>query len=168
MKTILSWFMTIPAAAGWIPLLLSLSAAASAQDSVRLVPGMRVRVGVEHYAMPRFTGQLLTASDTIIVRPDAYRGASPAPVRIARQEVVSMEVSRGLARNHTLKGAAIGAFAGALILGLAAPNEEEAGWGAPTLQGMFVMGGAGLGGIVGALVGYASSPERWVPATGWR
>ena len=160
--------MPVWGAALWMPLLLSLPAAASGQDSVRLVPGMRVRVGVEHYAMPRFTGQLLTAGDTIVVRPDGNRHDIPAMVRIPRREVLSMEVSRGMARNHTLRGAAIGAVAGAVVLGLSAPGEEEAGWGAPSLQGMFVVAGAGLGGIVGALIGFASSPERWVPAKGWR
>lgn len=167
MRPIQRWFMSVGAGAS-MPLLLSLAAPAGAQDSVRLVPGMRVRVGVEHYAMPRFTGQLLAAGDTIVVRLDGNRETMPVPVRVPRRDVRSMEVSRGLARNNTMMGAAIGAIAGAVILGLSAPDEEEAGWGAPSLQGMFVVGGAGLGGIVGALVGYASSPERWVPARGWR
>ena len=79
----------------------------------------------------RAAGPLVLAGDTIVVRPDGNRRAIAAPVRLPRQEVLSMEVSRGLATNHTLRGAAIGALAGAIALGLSAPSEEEAGWGAP-------------------------------------
>jgi hypothetical protein len=152
----------------------SVSAQATSSDSgseARI--GVRVRIMAPTVRRDRFVGRIdsLNAQRVVLdtagerrrfgfetgpVLVDTYRRAS-----LPRSAIERLEVSGGrTVRRSTIRGILLGAFAGALIVGVGNLPQVNASFddfakGAPI--------GAVLGGVVGGVVGYALGGERWLP-----
>ncbi|MBI5836719.1 MAG: hypothetical protein HZB25_05710 [Candidatus Eisenbacteria bacterium] len=137
-----------------------------------LAPGDRIRItelgttGSE----PR-TGTVTTAgTDSIVLKLDGVGEMMP----FTWNRVASIEASHGRQR-HTLTGAVIGLFVGALSgavlgvtqCGVSCTGEEIGNKAIAPLIGAGIVGIAGMG--VGAAIGAIYTTERWetVPASEW-
>lgn len=164
--------------------LLTVVVAPIAAGQAPLVPqGSRIHVRTN--GSRDYTGALVSQdaeSLSVLVVP---RAGDPGVVSLALSEIASLEVSRDT-KSHAVRGAVIGLAAGAGAGGavgglIDAGNEIGCGiasvganpcTGRHHLAGVFAAVGAGLGGLVGLVVGASSHSEVWetVPlhATGIR
>lgn len=129
---------------------------ATAQGSLSLVPGQRLRVtapalGVAHYEV-RYVA---TRGDTLILEAGI---AVPYPLA----DVVRLEVLRGQ-RSYKWPGAIIGAACGVLIGAGIGYAVTDAGWGTmrkawvvPAAVGMGILGAG-----IGAKVGQSKKTDKW-------
>lgn len=136
--------------------------------------GSRVRVLAPSLRRDRFAGRIdsLEVGEMVLDTTGVRRrlGFDTGPVlveqfrrvRIRTSAIESIELSAGrTTRSATIKGAIIGALAGALLIGFGQMPEVN-----PSFQD-FLDGapvGAIAGAVVGGVVGYALGGERWVPA----
>lgn len=136
--------------------------------------GARVRVFAPALRRDRYVGRIdsLDVNEIVLDTAGVRRrlGFDMGPVlveefrrvSIRTTAIESVELSAGrTTRGATTKGAIIGAIGGALLFGLGQlpevnPSAKDFFEGAPT--------GLVVGGILGAIVGYALGGERWVPA----
>lgn len=132
-----------------------LSAQTAADSSPVVQPGSRVRITAMDSL--RVTGRVAAINDErLFVQP-----RHGAPVAIPITSIESVQVSRGH-RSRTLKGALVGGLAAGLTMFTwaefvsDAPNKE-----AGDSQILAVLA-AVPGAIIGTVVGYLTSPERWV------
>ena len=144
---------------------------AMSQDPSAIVPGSRIRITqLEAGKSSRHEGTVVTAmSDTVVLKLDGL-GAT-ATYSLAR--ISGLEVSRGRSGHIAvgvgvglLAGAGTGALAGALACNGCLNGRDEMG---PLVVAL----GAGIGGVVGMLVGGsigAHKTDTWeaVPSSGWR
>lgn len=133
-----------------------LAAQAAADSALVVQPGSRVRVTAMDAL--RVTGRVEAINDErLFVQP-----RHGAPVAIPVTSIETVQISRGH-RSRTLKGALIGGAAAGLAVATwatlisDAPNQEPGD--TQLLSAMAVIPGA----IIGTIVGYLTSPERWVP-----
>ena len=156
---------------GTIALLLSPTVAWSQEPSA-IVPGSRIRITqLEAGKSRRRSGTVVTAAaDTVVLRPDGL--GVTATVSLAR--ISGLEVSRGRKR-HIAVGVGVGFLAGvgtgALVGALACKNHGCLN-GSDELGALVVALGAGIGGVVGMLVGGGIGAHRtdmWeaVPSSRW-
>ena len=157
---------------GTIALLLSPTVAWSQEPSA-IVPGSRIRITqLEAGKSRRRSGTVVTAAaDTVVLRPDGL-GAT-ATVSLAK--ISGLEVSRGRKR-HMAVGVGVGFLAGvgtgALVGALACKDQNDCLSGSDDMGPVVVALGAGIGGVVGMLVGGGIGAHRtdmWetVPSSGW-
>lgn len=120
----------------------------SAQDGADL-QGARVRVKTT--VAGRLVGVVANSDANSLVIQTSPRGGV---TRVPRDDVVSLEVSRGL-RRHTVRGLVGGAVAWVAVVGLHAAFGalDESGVGEP----LFIGGMVAAGGLVGTLI----KAERW-------
>lgn len=152
--------------------LFVMSATASAQVAPSVSVGVRIRAS-DGLAW-RGTGTVLEVrGDSIVVKVDA----TGAPLALRRTEIGALEIRDG-GRRNTLKGLAIGLVAGGgtgALIGLASGDDKcstdpnnwfpcmfvySAGDKAAML-GIFL---GAVGGSVGALSGFLTKTDHWVPA----
>lgn len=132
-------------------------AAQAAADSAPVVqPGSRVRI--TSMDSLRVTGRVAAINDErLFVQP-----RHGAPVAIPVTSIESVQVSRGH-RSRTLQGTLVGGLAAGLAVFTwaefisDAPNKEAGD------SQILAMLAAVPGAIIGTVVGYLTSPERWVP-----
>ncbi len=156
---------------GTIALLLSPTVAWS-QEPSSIVPGSRIRITqLEAGKSRRRSGTVVTAAaDTVVLRPDGL-GAT-ATVSLAR--ISRLEVSRGRKR-HIAVGVGVGFLAGVgtgALVGALACKDHGCLDGSDEMGALVVALGAGIGGVVGMLVGGGIGAHRtdmWetVPSSGW-
>lgn len=162
-----------------LPLLASapavLHAQAAGQAGVRPVSvGARVRIFAPSLRRDRYVGRVdsLDTNEIVLDTAGVRRrlGFELGPVlvesyrrvAIRTSAIESIELSGGrTTRSATLKGLAIGALGGALLLGFGNLPEVN-----PTAKDFFKGAplGLALGAGVGAIIGYALGGEKWVPA----
>jgi len=145
----------------------SLSSIAAAQQLPPVTVGTRVRVRIpETAAQPetpfrrwqQLRGEVTrVAPDTIVLRPAPALGEIVVPMSMVRR----LDRSTGVpsAGASALGGGILGALAGALWLGLDYDREGH-DYGV-TRRSEAVALGAGLGLVVGAVVGAIAPTERW-------
>jgi hypothetical protein len=136
--------------------------------------GSRVRIFAPSLRRDRYVGRIdsLDVAEIVLDTAGTRRrlGFEMGPVLVEQYRLVSIrtsaiesiELSGGrTTRSATIKGLVIGAVGGGLLLGLGQLPEVN-----PTTSD-FVKGvpvGLAIGGVIGAIVGYALGGERWVPA----
>jgi hypothetical protein len=156
---------------GTIALLLSPTVAWS-QEPPAIVPGSRIRITeLEAGKSRRRSGTVVTAgADTVVLRLDG--GGARANFSLAR--ISGLEVSRGR-KGHVAVGVGLGFLAGAgtgALVGALACKGEGCLSGSDDLGGAVVAVSAGIGGVVGMLVGAgigAHKTDMWeaVPSSRW-
>ncbi|MDQ3673522.1 MAG: hypothetical protein M3365_03990 [Gemmatimonadota bacterium] len=135
-----------------------------AQESVQLESGARVRLTTASIPARQVMRIVSATDDAIVVRSE--RDAETRT--LARTEITAMDVSTGQ-RRHTLRGAGIGALAGAAAGALAEYSTYEECEGIcffePTSRGGAATAGAVVGGVAGLLVGttigFLLKSESW-------
>lgn len=169
----------VPGALVALALLSAPPPLASAQQarpvSVRPVSvGSRVRIFAPSLRRDRYVGRIDSLDVGVVVLDTAgvrrRLGFETGPVLVEEFRVVSLrtsaiesiELSGGrTTRSATLKGIALGALGGGLLLGLGNLPEVN-----PTAK-HFIKGvpvGLAVGAVVGGIVGFALGGEKWVPA----
>jgi len=134
-----------------------------------------VRVKAPALRSDRYVGRIdsLDASAMVLDTTGARRrlGMDTGPVlvdefryaRIPLSSITTIEVSTGrTSRGSTIRGAVIGAVAGALLVGLGQLPEIN-----PGIKDFLKAAPVGLaiGAVVGGTVGFALGGERWAPAS---
>lgn len=135
--------------------------------------GVRVRIMAPTVRRDRFVGRIdsLNAQRVVLdtagerrrfgfetgpVLVDTYRRAS-----LQRSSIERVEISGGrTVRRSTIRGALVGALAGALIVGVGNLPQVNASFDD---FAKYAPIGAVLGGVVGGVVGFALGGERWLP-----
>jgi hypothetical protein len=151
--------------------LLASPVVAMSQDPQAIVPGSRIRITqLEAGKSSRHEGTVVTAaSDTVVLKLDGLG----ATATYSLASISGLEVSRGRNR-HVAVGVGVGFLAGAgtgaLVGALACKNCLN---GRDEMGPLVVALGAGIGGVVGMLVGGsigAHKTDTWeaVPSSGWR
>ena len=123
--------------------------------------GARIRVSTADIRKGIGVVEAVT-SDTLVFRPDDATTSVTIPIAALRR----LEISRGASARKSSAwrgakwGAAIGAGAGAISLGL---QHEEVGGGSSVGEAaaLGVWSGGLFGGAIGALVGAARATEQW-------
>jgi hypothetical protein len=143
--------------------LLAATAAAHAlgEDVARgsLREGDRVRVTAPSVEPKRLVGQALAVRE-ISLRLKLEDGRE---LELDREDIRKLEVSRGQ-RSQVVKGAAIGALAGAaILLGalIATHGVCDEDLGGCEAYGLVAAAGAGSGALLGGLVGLNARADRW-------
>lgn len=143
---------------------------AAGPSGITVAPGTRVRVTVPGPAgSERLVGTVVAQrGDTLVAQWETRDTLSAAYVALDR--MLRLETSRGM-RPQTLRGAGIGALAGAVVLGVAAAASYEGcragencidvtGGSGGAAAGGAVLGALG-GGVVGAIIGSLRRSESW-------
>ena len=162
-----------PMQLGTIALLLA-PVAAWSQEPPTIVPGSRIRI-TELVAgtSGRRSGTVVTASaDTVVLRLD--NGGETAAFSLGK--ISALEVSRGQ-KGHAGAGVGLGFLAGlgagALVGALVCGGERSCYSGSDDMSAPYTAAAAGLGGVVGMLVGGViggnHKTEKWeaVPSSRW-
>lgn len=131
-------------------------------SALPVVPGARVRVSATTLVSPLLANFLEMKGDTaVFIEAAAGRGIWTFPV----DQITKLEVSRGdqlYNRRPILKGAAIGAPIGALVLwgatGLYHPSDSAKQFNRTTTAGA----GLVIGAIIGGVVGSRAAQERFM------
>ncbi len=131
----------------------------SAQVQPPVETGARVRVTSPELGPGRSVGTCLELSEGhMSFAPEA--GASPQSLHV--DSLTALDVSRGR-KSNVGKGAAFGFLAGASLGALAGLTMDQSG--PEVTAGQWALMGAGVGGLVGLVVGLGVSPliktERW-------
>jgi hypothetical protein len=163
-------------------ILFVLSLGSYALDAQAVIPGSRVKITSQRYALKDRVGLVLSgAGDSIVVQ---FKGLNTVHYRqvwaddtltLARTEIDRFEVS-GSSKSHTGHGALIGLSIGAaagFMVGFASYKEcasDSFGCiGAPVSASASGLTGAAPGGLlgaaVGALFGSLARTEKWVTVT---
>lgn len=138
---------------------LLLPAAATAQ---RLYPGQRIRVTAPQLHLERQTGQLQWLdADSLVLAGSAGRWVVPCDI------LTQVDSLRGV-RSHALVGLAAGAVVGFVVGAILFSPESTGCTGSGNygetcalIRAGIVVGGAGLGALVGALI----RTEQWAPVS---
>ncbi len=156
---------------GTIALLLSPTVAWS-QDPPAIVPGSRIRITeLEAGKSKRRSGTVVTAgADTVVLRLDG--GGATGTFSLAR--ISGLEVSRGQ-KGHVAVGVGLGFLAGAgtgALVGALACKNQGCLSGSDDMGAVVTALSAGIGGVVGMLVGGgigAHKTDMWeaVPSSPW-
>ncbi len=156
---------------GTIALLLSPTLAWS-QDPPAIVPGSRIRITeLEAGKSKRRSGTVVTAgADTVVLRFDG----SGATGTFSLARISGLEASRGR-KGHVAVGVGLGFLAGAgtgALVGALACKNQGCLSGSDDLGGAVTALSAGIGGVVGMLVGGligAHKTDMWeaVPSSRW-
>lgn len=135
-------------------------------DSVSVLPGTRVRVSTissSRQLVGRFAG-----ADSLSLRVEVAEGQPPA--QLLRASVSRFEVSHGKL-NRPIQGAVLGWSFGMVsgtLLGLALQDRRDCGPNCVSSDGvsplMTGVAGAGIGLVVGLLVGSSMRRDQWVQA----
>jgi len=152
--------------------LLVLPTVAWSQDHPAIVPGSRIRITqLEAGKSRRHSGTVVTAAaDTVVLRLDGL-GAT-ATYSLAR--ISGLELSRER-KGHVAVGVGVGFLAGAgtgALVGALACKDHGCLNGSDEMGALVVALGAGIGGVVGMLVGGvigAHKTDTWeaVPSSRW-
>jgi len=133
----------------------------SAQPSVPVAPGTRVRVRASTLVAPLIANFLESRADTLLFFEEgAGRGIWSVPV----DKLQRLERSVGHQSGHRpyiLRGAAIGAgvglAAGLIFAATLSPSDPEREYNRPLTGGVGALFGAGIGGLVGS----RRKAEQW-------
>ena len=156
----------------WTIALLLAPVVAWSQEPPAIVPGSRIRITeLEAGKSKRRSGTVVMAGvDTVVVRLDG--GGATGTFPLAR--ISALEVSRGR-KGHVAVGVGLGFLAGAgsgALVGALACKNEGCLSGSDDLGGAVTALAAGIGGVVGMLVGGrigAHKTDMWeaVPSSRW-
>lgn len=135
----------------------------STQSELPIAPGTRVRVTADNLVTPLIANFLELRGDTLILFEE---GAGRGIWSVALGQVQRLEATagdRGLHRPYIVRGALVGAGAGA-IAGLVfasalEPSDPDREYSRP-LTGLV---GAAVGAGIGALIGSRFTTEAWMP-----
>ena len=136
--------------------------------------GTRVRVFAPELRTDRYVGRIKSIDASVMVLDTGevrtVLGMESGPVLVDQfrrvtirlSTIEAIEVSGGrTARGAVVRGAMLGALAGAVLFGLGSMPEVNPG-ASDFLRGVPV--GLAVGAIGGAVVGFGIGGERWVPA----
>ena len=145
---------------------------AMSQDPPAIVPGSRIRITeLQAGKSSRHSGTVVTsAADTVVLKLDGLG----ATATYSRAKISGLEVSRGRT-GHVAAGVGIGFLAGAgtgALVGALACRNQGCFIGSDDMGAAFTALSAGIGGVVGMLVGAgigAHKTDTWeaVPSSSW-
>ncbi len=138
---------------------------AAAQQAIPIAPGTRVRVRAANLVAPLVANFLQMRGDTAVFIEDAAgRGVWSLHV----SDITKLERSDGEQKSnrpYIIRGAAIGAGAGAVGGLLIASSLRPSEAGKKYSRGASGAAGAVVGGVIGAVVGSRFGAEKWTSVT---